>query len=54
MANFLDFEKPIAELEGRIEELRHQHSGAGIDDTVAGLLARPIGADSPLQAMGQS
>ena len=23
MANFLDFEKPIAELEGKIEELRH-------------------------------
>ena len=23
MHNFLDFEKPIAELEGKIEELRH-------------------------------
>ena len=23
MANYLDFEKPIAELEGKIEELRH-------------------------------
>jgi acetyl-CoA carboxylase carboxyl transferase subunit alpha len=28
MSNFLDFEKPIAELEGKIEELRHL-SGAG-------------------------
>jgi len=28
--------------------------GAEIDATVATLLARPVGADSPLQAMGQS
>ena len=28
MKNFLEFEKPIAELEGKIEELRHL-SGAG-------------------------
>ena len=42
MHNFLDFEKPIAELEGRIEELRHQHSGDGIDvaDEVAKLQGR--------------
>ncbi len=33
MHNFLDFEKPIAELEGRIEELRHKQSGDGIDVT---------------------
>jgi acetyl-CoA carboxylase carboxyl transferase subunit alpha len=39
MKNFLDFEKPIAELEGKIEELRHI-SGAGdlnIADEVAKL-----------------
>ncbi len=30
------------------------HGGARIDETVATLLARPIGADSPFQAMGQS
>jgi glycerol-3-phosphate dehydrogenase (NAD(P)+) len=30
------------------------HGDARIDETVEGLLARPIGADSPLQAMGQS
>jgi glycerol-3-phosphate dehydrogenase (NAD(P)+) len=30
------------------------NQGADIDATVSGLLARPIGADSPLQAMGQS
>ncbi len=29
MPNFLDFEKPIAELEGKIEELRHLSTGEG-------------------------
>lgn len=31
MKTFLDFEKPIAELEGKIEELRHLHQGDGIN-----------------------
>ena len=31
MHNFLDFEKPIAELEGKIEELRHTAGGGEID-----------------------
>ncbi len=30
MPTFLDFEKPIAELEGKIEELRHLSDGGGI------------------------
>jgi acetyl-CoA carboxylase carboxyl transferase subunit alpha len=29
--NFLDFEKPIAELEGKIEDLRHMSDGDGIN-----------------------
>jgi acetyl-CoA carboxylase carboxyl transferase subunit alpha len=39
MQNFLDFEKPIAELEGKIEELRHLtgSSGVNIADEVARL-----------------
>ena len=31
MHNFLDFEKPIAELEGKIEELRHLSDDGGIN-----------------------
>ena len=31
MRHFLDFEKPIAALEGKIEELRHLHNSDGID-----------------------
>ncbi len=31
MQNYLDFEKPIAELEGKIEELRHVSDGSGIN-----------------------
>jgi acetyl-CoA carboxylase carboxyl transferase subunit alpha len=31
MHHFLDFEKPIAELEGKIEELRHLSSAEGLD-----------------------
>lgn len=31
MHNYLDFEKPIAELEGKIEELRHLSDGADIN-----------------------
>src|SRR3972149_8080226 len=38
MSTFLDFEKPIAELEGKIEELRHL-SDAG-DMNIAGGVAR--------------
>ena len=30
------------------------HEGAGINETVSGLLARPVGTDSPLEAMGSS
>ncbi len=33
MPSFLDFEKPIAELEGKIEELRHLSDGGGINIT---------------------
>jgi acetyl-CoA carboxylase carboxyl transferase subunit alpha len=29
--NFLDFEQPIAELEAKIEELRHVTAGAGVN-----------------------
>ena len=37
--NFLDFEQPIAELEGKIEELRHASSGQAfnIDEEVSRL-----------------
>ena len=31
MRNHLDFEKPIAELEGKIEELRHLSDGANLN-----------------------
>ena len=31
MPSFLDFEKPIAELEGKIEELRHLSDGGGLN-----------------------
>ena len=39
MSNFLEFEKPIAELEGKIKELRHLSDGDGINivDEVAKL-----------------
>ena len=39
MRHFLEFEKPIAELEGRIEELRRTTDAGGIDvaDEVAKL-----------------
>jgi acetyl-CoA carboxylase carboxyl transferase subunit alpha len=39
MQHFLDFEKPIAELEGKIKELRHLQDGPGVDiaDEVAKL-----------------
>ncbi|MEO5337463.1 MAG: acetyl-CoA carboxylase carboxyltransferase subunit alpha [Magnetospirillum sp. WYHS-4] len=42
MHNFLDFEKPIAELEGKIEELRHLTDSAEINiaDEVAKLQAK--------------
>ncbi|HEX9569624.1 MAG TPA: acetyl-CoA carboxylase carboxyltransferase subunit alpha [Rhodospirillales bacterium] len=38
MRTYLDFEKPIAELEGKIEELRHVSGSSGID--VAGEVAK--------------
>ncbi len=31
MHNFLDFEKPIAELEGKIEELRHLSASGDVN-----------------------
>lgn len=41
MHNFLDFEKPIAELEGKIEELRHiDEGGVNIAEEVAKLQAK--------------
>jgi len=42
MPTFLDFEKPIAELEGKIEELRHLSDDGGINiaDEVADLQAK--------------
>jgi acetyl-CoA carboxylase carboxyl transferase subunit alpha len=42
MRHFLDFEKPIAELEGQIEELRHSASGSDLNvaDEVARLESR--------------
>ena len=49
MRHFLDFEKPIAELEGKIEELRHlsEPGGLNIADEVARLTAA---ADRQLRA----
>jgi acetyl-CoA carboxylase carboxyl transferase subunit alpha len=42
MRQFLDFEKPIAELEGKIEELRHLSDGGGVNiaEEVAKLQAK--------------
>ena len=42
MPTFLEFEKPIAELEGKIEELRHLQDDGGINiaDEVARLQAK--------------
>jgi acetyl-CoA carboxylase carboxyl transferase subunit alpha len=42
MRHFLDFEKPLAELEGKIEELRHLSNGSDINiaDEVARLEAK--------------
>ena len=31
MSTFLEFEKPIAELEGKLKELRHLSAGDGIN-----------------------
>jgi acetyl-CoA carboxylase carboxyl transferase subunit alpha len=49
MRHFLDFEKPVAELEGKIEELRHlsQPDGLNIADEVARLT---VAADRQLRA----
>ena len=46
MPNFLDFEKPVAELEGKIEALRHlsDHGEINFADEVAKLQAK---ADRP-------
>ncbi|MCH2623591.1 MAG: hypothetical protein MKZ66_10150 [Acidimicrobiales bacterium] len=42
MHNYLDFEKPIAELEGKIEALRHQPGAADVNiaDQVSELQAK--------------
>ena len=42
MHNYLDFEKPIAELEGKIEELRHLSSSGEVNiaDEVVKLQAK--------------
>ncbi len=49
MRHYLDFEKPIAELEGKIEELRHMTpaEGLNIDEEVAKLVEK---ADKQLRA----
>ena len=41
MRHFLDFEKPIAALEGKVEELRHMSSDGSINiaDEIAACLA---------------
>lgn len=49
VAQNLDLDMPICRAVDAV--VNHQ---ANIDETVAGLLARPIGADSPFLAMGQS
>ena len=54
MPTFLDFEKPIAELEGKIEELRHLSNDSGLNiaeevgrlETQATRLLRQIGRAS--------
>ena len=49
MRHFLDFEKPIAELEGKIEELRRmsEPDGINIADEVARLTRSPTGSCAP-------
>ena len=58
MSTFLEFEKPIAELEGKIKELRHLSDGDGINivdevsrlqDKLDKLLAQTYGKLSPWQ-----
>ncbi len=58
MSTFLEFEKPIAELEGKIKELRHLSDGDGINiveevsrlqDKLDRLLAQTYGKLSPWQ-----
>ena len=49
MRHFLDFEKPIAELEGKIEELRRMSEPDGINITEE--IARRV--ESELQYPGQ-
>ena len=48
MPTFLDFEKPIAELEGKIEELRHIQDGGGLNiaDEVSKLQAKADKGDA--------
>jgi acetyl-CoA carboxylase alpha subunit len=46
MRHFLEFEKPIAELEGKIEELRRTTDAGGID--VAEEIGRGGGRHGPL------
>ena len=47
MSQFLDFEKPVAELEGKIEELRRMSGGPDIADEIAKLTDK---ADKQLRA----
>ncbi len=58
MSTFLEFEKPIAELEGKIKELRHLSHGDGINivdevarlqDKLDRLLVQTYGKLSPWQ-----
>lgn len=54
MRNFLDFEKSVAELEGKIESLRHTEDGSDcvdINDEIARLQAK---ADRSLQSLYES
>ena len=40
MRHFLDFEKPIAALEGKVEELRHMSSDGSIN--IADEIGKPV------------
>ena len=48
MRHFLDFEKPIAALEGKVEELRHMSSDGSIN------IADEIGKADPHRARAET